>query len=216
MTETDPCPRLAAMPLERLAPAAEALAEACADDINAEPPSADDRARAEYHRAGRARLAHLGQLLARLDRSARHLPEPERDELYYLGAVWTGRQDTPEFYAWVERQDRREARRRKRRRREKRQKKALAAQAGGGGDGNGGEEQGAAAGLHDETMTHHDIPRHFGRSPARRFARADARAQAGAHYARARDAPPATGRPGPRTGKEAAMPCKRPGRRPAP
>ncbi len=181
MTETDPRPRLAAALLERLAPAAEALAAAYAGDIDAGPPPEDDRARADYHRAARAGLAHLRQLLALLDWSAGHLPEPEpeQEEVHYLGAVWTGRRDTPEFYAWVQRQDRREARERKRRKKEKRRKKrekqALAAQAGGGGDG-GGEEQDAAAGLHDENMTYHDMPRHSGRGPARHPADADARA----------------------------------------
>ncbi len=181
MTATDPRPRLAAALLERLAPAAEALAAACAGDMNAGPPPEDDRARADYHRAARAGLAHLRQLLAVIDWSAGHLPEPEPEpeEVHYLGAVWTGRQDTPGFYAWVEQQDRRERRRRKREKKERRErkakKKALAAQAGGGEDGGGGE-QGAAAGLDDETMTYHDMPRHSGRGPARRPAQADARA----------------------------------------
>ena len=185
MTETDPRPRLAAALLERLAPAAEALAAACAGDIDAGPPPEDDRDRADYHRAARAGLAHLRQLLAVIDWSARHLPEPEpepeQDEVHYLGAVWTGRQDTPGFYAWVKQQDRRERHRRKREKKERRErkakKKALAARAGGGGDGgSGGGEQDAAAGLHDETMTYHDMLRHSGRGPARRPAEADARA----------------------------------------
>ena len=204
MTATDPRPELAAALLERLAPAAEALAAACAGDIDAGPPPEDDRARADYHRAARAGLAHLRQLLAVLDWSARHLPEPEPEpeELHYLGEVWTGKPDTPEFYAWIERLDRRAARERKRRkkekRRRKREKQALAAQAGvnGRGDEDGGEEQGAAAGLHDETMTHHDMPRRSGGGPAGRPAHADARAQPGAHYARAGEAPPATGASG--------------------
>ncbi len=38
MTATDPRPGLAAMPAERLAPAAAALAGACAEDISAGPP----------------------------------------------------------------------------------------------------------------------------------------------------------------------------------
>ena len=153
MTATDPRPRLAAALLERLAPAAEALAAACAGDIDAGPPPEDDRDRADYHRAARAGLTHLRQLLAVIDWSARHLPEPEpepeQDEVHYLGAVWTGRRDTPGFYAWVKQQDRRERRRRKREKKERRERKALAARAGGGRDG-GGEEQDAAAGLHDE------------------------------------------------------------------
>ena len=202
MTATDPRPELAAMLLERLAPAAEALAAACAQDIDAGPPPRDDRDRAEYHRAGRARLAHLRQLLAVLDWSAGHLPEPEpeEEEYEYLGEVWTGSRQTPEFHAWFERlnrrEDRREERRRKReekkeRKERKAKKRALAAQAGGGGDG--GEEyrrspvgteaaavpsrrpcegeapspmtrnpaapaEGPATGLHEENMTHHDIP----------------------------------------------------------
>ena len=38
MTATDPRPELAAMPAERLAPAAAALAGACAEDMSAAPP----------------------------------------------------------------------------------------------------------------------------------------------------------------------------------
>ena len=41
MTETDPRPQLAAKPAARLAPAAAALAEACAQDMNAAPPPGD-------------------------------------------------------------------------------------------------------------------------------------------------------------------------------
>ncbi len=44
MTATDPRPGLAAMLAERLAPAAAALAGACAEDISAAPPPEDDRA----------------------------------------------------------------------------------------------------------------------------------------------------------------------------
>ncbi|MCY4503361.1 MAG: hypothetical protein OXE57_17585 [Alphaproteobacteria bacterium] len=157
MTATDPRPQLAAALQERFAPAAEALAAACAEDMNPDAPPLDDRDRAEHHRAGRAQLAHLRQLLAVLDWSARHRPEPapdpgeddhdgSADEFHYLGKIWTGRQDTPEFYAWAERQDRREERRRKREKRKKRKKKTLAAETGGAG-----EKQGVAAGLHDET-----------------------------------------------------------------
>ena len=54
MTATDPRPALAAMPAERLAPAAAALAGACAEDTSAAPPPEDDRALAGHHRAGRA------------------------------------------------------------------------------------------------------------------------------------------------------------------
>ena len=76
MTATDPRPALAAALAARLAPAAEALAAAYAEDMDAGPPPPDDRARAECHRAGRAQLAHLRELLAVLDWSAAHLPEP--------------------------------------------------------------------------------------------------------------------------------------------
>ena len=76
MTATDPRPQLAAM-AAGLAPAAEALALAYAEDMSAGPPPPDDRAIAEHHRAGRAQLAHLRQLLAVLDWAGKHLPEPE-------------------------------------------------------------------------------------------------------------------------------------------
>ena len=56
MTATDPRPALAAMLAERLAPAAAALASACAEDISAAPPPEDDRALAGHHRAGCAAL----------------------------------------------------------------------------------------------------------------------------------------------------------------
>ena len=128
MTATDPRPELAAMLLERLAPAAEALAAACAEDIDAGPPPQDDRDRADYHRAGRAGLAHLRQLLAVLDWGARHLPEPEpepqpveepweppppilsdydgsEDEFHYRSEVYVGSQETPEFRAWYAEQE---------------------------------------------------------------------------------------------------------------
>ena len=77
MTATDPRPELAAKLAAGLAPAAEALALAYAEDMSAGPPPPDDRALAERHRAGRAQLAHLRQLLAVLDWAAAHLPEPE-------------------------------------------------------------------------------------------------------------------------------------------
>ena len=64
MTATDPRPRLAAALAARLAPAAESLAAAYEDNIAAGPPPQEDRALAEHHRAGRAALAHLRQLLA--------------------------------------------------------------------------------------------------------------------------------------------------------
>ncbi len=56
MTATDPRPELAAMLAESLAPAAAALAGACAEDMNAGQPPEDDRAPAGHHRAGRAAL----------------------------------------------------------------------------------------------------------------------------------------------------------------
>ena len=128
MTATDPRPRLAAALAARLAPAAEALAAAYAQDANPEPPPPDDRARADCHRAGRAQLAHLRELLAVLDWSAAHLPEPapepeeepweppppakpdydgSEDEFYYCGEVYVGSQETPEFEAWLEDLERR-------------------------------------------------------------------------------------------------------------
>ena len=130
MTATDPRPALAAMLAARLAPAAEALAAAYVEDANPEPPPPDDRARAECHRAGRAQLAHLRQLLALLDWSAAHLPEPapepepeeepwepppkavpdydgSEDEFHYGGEAYVGSQKTPEFRAWLEDLERR-------------------------------------------------------------------------------------------------------------
>ncbi len=115
MTATDR-PALAAMPAERLAPAAAALAGACAADISAVPPPEDDR-------AGRAALFHLRQLLGVLDRAAARLPEPEQvparepgsgydgsENVYYFGKrQYVGRLTTPEFRDWLARQERREA-----------------------------------------------------------------------------------------------------------
>ena len=61
-----------------LAPAAEALAAAYAEDMSSRNRRRRTTARiAERHRAGRAQLAHLRQLLAVLDWAAAHLPEPE-------------------------------------------------------------------------------------------------------------------------------------------
>ena len=79
MTATDPRPALAAALAARLAPAAEALAAAYAEDASLELPPPDERARADHHRAGCAQLAHLRQLLAVLDWAGAQLPEPERD-----------------------------------------------------------------------------------------------------------------------------------------
>ena len=80
------------------------------------------------HRAGRAQLAHLRELLAVLDWSAAHLPEPEpepeeepweppppakpdydgsEDEFHYCGEAYVGSQETPEFEAWLEDMERR-------------------------------------------------------------------------------------------------------------
>ncbi len=136
MTATDPRPALAAAHAARLAPAAEALAPANAEDLNPEPASPDERARADHHRSGRAQLAHLRQLLAVIDWAGAHLPEPEpgqepapepepvedpweppppaepdydgsEDEFHYGGESYVGSQDTPEFRAWLEDLERR-------------------------------------------------------------------------------------------------------------
>ena len=154
MTVNDPRPALAATLAARLAPAAEALASACAEDASPEPPPPDDRACAEHHRAVRARLHHLRQLLPLLDWSARHLPEPEpqpepveepweppppilsdydgsRDECHRGDRKHVGRLNTPEYRAWEERQRRRD----EREEREEEEAEALAARARGGGDG---------------------------------------------------------------------------------
>ena len=124
MTATDPRPALAT------APAAEALAAAYAQDANPEPPPPDDRARAECHRAGRAQLAHLRELLAVLDWSAAHMPEPapapeleeepweppppavpdydgSEDEFHYCGEVYAGSKGTLEFRVWLDDMERR-------------------------------------------------------------------------------------------------------------
>ena len=90
MTATDPRPELAAKLAAGLAPAAEALAAAYAEDMSAGPPPEDDRALAERHRAGRARLSHLRQLLAVLDWAAAHLPEPEPEP---EEEIWDGLDD---------------------------------------------------------------------------------------------------------------------------
>ena len=90
--------------------------------MSAGPPPPDDRALAERHRAARAQLAHLRQLLAVLDWAAAHLPEPEpapveepeeepwepppavkpdydgsEDEFHYGGEAYVGSQETPGF-----------------------------------------------------------------------------------------------------------------------
>ncbi len=129
MTATDPRPALAAALAAKLAPAAEALAAAYAEDLNPEPPPPDDRARAECHRAARAQLDHLHKLLALLDWAGAHLPEPpapepeeepweppppeeddydgSEDEFHYGGEAYVGSQETPEFRAWLEDLERR-------------------------------------------------------------------------------------------------------------
>ena len=135
MTATDPRPQLAATLAARLAPAAEALAAAYAEDMSAGPPPPDDRALAERHRAGRAQLSHLRQLLSVLDWAGKHLPEPEPapveepadrfdnpfsepdpveagydgsgNEFHYRGEVWAGSQETSGFRAWSEDMERR-------------------------------------------------------------------------------------------------------------
>ena len=127
MTATDPRPELAAMLAARLAPAAEALALAYAEDMDAAPPPEDRRACADHHRAGRAQLAHLRQLLALLDWSAERMPQPEtagapadapdepvagppdpetgydgsEDEFHYGGEVWKGSIAAPGFGEWL-------------------------------------------------------------------------------------------------------------------
>ena len=127
MTVNDPRPELAAMLAARLAPAAEALAEAYVQDMDSGPPPEDRRACADYHRAGRAQLAHLRQLLSLLDWSAERMPEPEtagkpadapdepvagppdpetgydgsEDEFHYGGEVWKGSIAAPGFGEWL-------------------------------------------------------------------------------------------------------------------
>lgn len=119
MTATDPRPALAAALAARLAPAAEALAEAYVEDMS----------------AGRAALSHLRQMLAVLDWAGAHMPEPEpepagepaddlddraaepqpagsdydgsEDEYHYRSEVYVGSQKTPEFRAWYAEQERR-------------------------------------------------------------------------------------------------------------
>ena len=128
MATTDPRPDLAAMLAARLAPAAEALAAAYAEEVSAAPPPEDDRALAERHRAGRAQLSHLRQLLGVLDWAAAHLPEPDpepeedpreppppavsgydgsEDEFHYRDEVYVGSQKTPGFRAWYAERERR-------------------------------------------------------------------------------------------------------------
>ena len=155
MTATDPRPGLAAMLAKRLAPAAAALAGACAEDMSAAPPPEDDRALAGHHRAGRASLSHLRQFLGVLDRAAAHLPEPEQvpagepandpdawtpepepvsgydgsENVYYFGKrQYVGRLTTPAFRDWLARQERREAA-------DMAAREAAGGSAGAGGDG---------------------------------------------------------------------------------
>ena len=121
MTATDPRPQLAAKLAAGLAPAAEALALAYAEDISAGPPPPEDRALAERHRAGRAQLAHLRQLLAVLDWAAAHLPEPEPEpeeepadefdnpfgEPDPVESGYDGSEERPGFREWSEDMERR-------------------------------------------------------------------------------------------------------------
>ena len=81
MTVNEPRPALAAKPAAGLAPAAEALAAACAEDANTEPPP---------------------PILSDHDGS--------RDECHWGDRKHVGRLNTPEYRAWEERQRRRDER----------------------------------------------------------------------------------------------------------
>ena len=121
MTATDPRSDLAAKLAAGLAPAAEALALAYAEDMSAGPPPPDDRALAERHRAGRAQLSHLRQLLSLLDWAGKHLPEPDpepegepADELDNpsgepdpVESGYDGGEERPGFREWSEDMERR-------------------------------------------------------------------------------------------------------------
>ena len=121
MTATDPRHDLAAKLAAGLAPAAEALALAYAEDMSAGPPPPDDRALAERHRAGRAQLSHLRQLLSLLDWAGKHLPEPDpepegepADELDNpsgepdpVESGYDGSEERPGFREWSEDMERR-------------------------------------------------------------------------------------------------------------
>ena len=129
MTATDPRPGLPRTPIRGLAaklaaglaPAAEALALAYAEDMSAGPPPPDDRALAEHHRAGRAQLSHLRQLLGVLDWAAAHLPEPDPEpeeepadefdnpfgEPDPVESGYDGSEDRPGFREWSEDMERR-------------------------------------------------------------------------------------------------------------
>ena len=133
MTATDPRPQLAAMLAEKLAPAVETLAAAYAEDIDAGPPPPDDRALAERHRAGRAQLAHLRQLLACSTGPPPACPNPPKSRhanpknpatnratnpapmsptmtaarTSSTMAAYVGSQETPEFKAWLAEVERR-------------------------------------------------------------------------------------------------------------
>ena len=73
---TDLRPELAANLAMRLTPAADALSASYLKDYasSGPPPEDDHRARAAFHQTGRAMLAHLRQILAVLDWSARLRP----------------------------------------------------------------------------------------------------------------------------------------------
>ncbi len=81
MTVNDPRPELAAKPAAGPAPAAEALAAACAEDANTEPPS---------------------PILSDCDGS--------RDACHRGDRKHVGRLNTPEYRAWKERRRRRDER----------------------------------------------------------------------------------------------------------
>ena len=121
MTATDPRPELAAKLAAGLVPAAEALALAYAEDMSAGPPPPDDRAIAEHHRAGRAQLSHLRQLLSLLDWAGKHLPEPDPEpeeqpadefdnpfgEPDPVASGYDGSEERPGFREWSEDMERR-------------------------------------------------------------------------------------------------------------
>lgn len=77
---TDLRPELAANLAMRLAPAADALSASYLEDYASSGPAPEDdhRAHAAFHQTGRAMLAHLRQLLAVLDWSARLQPAGSR------------------------------------------------------------------------------------------------------------------------------------------
>ncbi len=158
MTATDPRPRLAAALAARLAPAAEALAAAYAEDANPElPPPAEsgyDGSEDETHHcgevyAGSQETPGFEVWLEDLERRFGPVPlDGSRDgslpECNVSGRKFVGDLMTPEFRAWRERQRRRT-------------EEALACCLDRSGeDPGGGGEEGAAAGLHDISAGDHD------------------------------------------------------------